>query len=278
MFVVINVDDLGLHPAVRRAVADLAARGMVTSSTLLVNGPDAAEAARLPGVGLGVHLNILRGKPMLDPARIPSLVDEDGLFLGDYARLLRRYLTGRLDHAEVALEWTAQVERALDLGLTPTHFDSEKHIHAWPTLMAVAGDVARSFGVRWMRRPLECLRLARLDSGGLRSAFLGVCSLFQRKPEGLGWPDVAYGIADQGCALRPDRFRAYMRRYGSAALVEIVCHPGLPEAGDPPLPPEYGPMRVAAQWQTEHQALCHPDWPLVFAELGAELVHYGQLP
>jgi predicted glycoside hydrolase/deacetylase ChbG (UPF0249 family) len=205
-------------------------------------------------------------------------VDEDGLFLGDYGRLLRRYLTGRLDHGEVALEWTAQVERALDLGLTPTHFDSEKHIHAWPTLMAVAGDVARAFGVRWMRRPLECLRLARLDPGGLRSAFLGVCSLFQKKPAGVDWPDVVYGIADQGRDLKPRRFQAAMRRRGSARLVEIVCHPGLAEPGDPPLPAEYGHMRVAGQWQTEYEALLDPAWPETLDRMGAELVHYGQLP
>ncbi len=36
MFVVVNVDDLGLHPAVRRAVEDLAGLSRVSSSTLLV--------------------------------------------------------------------------------------------------------------------------------------------------------------------------------------------------------------------------------------------------
>ena len=95
MRVIVNVDDLGLHPAVRRAVEDLFRAGAVTSATLLVNGPDAAAAARIQGPGLGVHLNILRGKPLLPPSEIPSLVGPDGLFLGDYAALFRRYVTGR---------------------------------------------------------------------------------------------------------------------------------------------------------------------------------------
>ncbi|MFN9910300.1 MAG: ChbG/HpnK family deacetylase, partial [bacterium] len=37
---IINVDDIGLHPAVRRAVEACAARGTVTSASVLANGPD----------------------------------------------------------------------------------------------------------------------------------------------------------------------------------------------------------------------------------------------
>jgi predicted glycoside hydrolase/deacetylase ChbG (UPF0249 family) len=282
MRVIVNVDDLGLHPAVRRAVEELFRAGAVTSATLLVNGPDAEAAARLAdnghGPGLGVHLNLLRGRPALPPAEIPSLVGEDGLFLGDYAALFKRYVTGRLDHAEVEREWAAQVERALDLGVRPTHFDSEKHVHAWPTLMSVAADLARRFGVGWLRRPMDCQRLARVDAGGLRAKFLGVCSLFQTRPSSVRWPDLAFGIADQGANLTPARFKAYLSRNPGARVVEVVCHPGRPLPGDPEIPAEYGRMRVPAQWAVEYEALSDPEWGALYRSLGAELVHYGQMP
>jgi predicted glycoside hydrolase/deacetylase ChbG (UPF0249 family) len=63
----------------------------------LVNGPDAAAGARLSStsagsLGVGVHLNILRGRPESPAHEIPGLVNGEGLFLGDYAALFKRYL------------------------------------------------------------------------------------------------------------------------------------------------------------------------------------------
>ncbi|MGE4290969.1 MAG: ChbG/HpnK family deacetylase [Desulfovibrio sp.] len=276
MFVIVNVDDLGLHPAVRRAVVGLSDKGIVTSSTLMANGPDLEEAARIGGVGLGVHLNVLRGRPVLQPRLISSLVREDDRFYGDYGALFARYLAGRVDLLQVEAEWGAQIERILDLGVRPTHLDSEKHIHAWPGMMAVAGKLAQRYGIRWVRRPRECAGLLRWDKGGLRTKFLNVCALMQKKPQDVSWPDRIWGIADQGERLLPESFKTYMA--GSTdQVVEICCHPGDPREGDPPLPADFGPMRVGAQWRTEYDRLADPDWLEVLRDMNATLVHYGQI-
>jgi len=276
MFVIINVDDLGLHPAVRRAVVALSEMGMVTSSTLMANGPDLEAAAGVGGVGLGVHLNVLRGRPVLPPERISTLVTGQGLFLGDYGKLFSRYLAGRVDLRQVEAEWAAQIERIQDLGVRPTHLDSEKHIHAWPGMMAVAGKLAARFGIQWVRRPRECGGLLRMDKGGLRTKFLNVCALLQKKPAHVFWPDHVWGIADQGERLLPDAFKAYMAG-SSDRVVEIVCHPGAPRDGDPPLPSDFGSLRVGGQWRIEYDRLADPEWKRVFRELGVQRVHYGQI-
>lgn len=281
MFVIINADDSGLHPAVRRAVLDLSKKGTLSSTTLLANGPDIEQAAKMEGVGLGVHLNLLRGRPILPGNQIKTLVGADNMLLGDYKKLFARYVTGRLDHKQVEAEWSAQIERILDLGVKPTHFDSEKHIHAWPTLMAVAGRLADRYGVRWLRRPKECSELSRVDSGGIRVRFLNVCALFQKKPKKVSWPDMLWGIADQGENLSPQGFLKYMQQHAgerAGLVVEICCHPGLPETGDPEIPAEFGKMRVGLQWQAEFDALSNPEWLDVFDELGANVVNYGDLP
>ncbi len=280
MKVVINVDDSGLHPAVRRAVLDLSGRGMVSSTTVLANGPDVQEAARMAGVGLGAHLNLLRGKPVLPADRVTTLVGRNGFFLGDYKALFGRYVTGRLDHSQVEAELDAQIGRLRDLGINLTHFDSEKHIHAWPTIMRVVGRLAARHSVKWVRRPRECSEFSRLDKGGVRVKFLNLCSLLQKKPQNVDWPDSLWGIADQGSDLLPQSFLEYMTRHGLTGkntVVEICCHPGLPEPGDGPLPVEFGPMRVEAQWRDEYDALCRTDWADVFRELGAEIVSYGDI-
>ncbi|MDD4951008.1 MAG: ChbG/HpnK family deacetylase [Desulfovibrionaceae bacterium] len=276
MFVVVNADDLGLHPAVRRAVEALAGSGVLSSSSLLANGPDLEAAARVQGVGLGAHLNILRGRPLGPPAEVSSLVGPDGLFLGGYAKLLARYVLGRVDMGQVEREWSRQIQRLVDLGVRPTHCDSEKHVHAWPGLMSAACRTAKRFGIKWVRRPRERSPLLRLDLGGIRAKFLSACALFQRPAAGVGWPDLVWGVADQGRALLPGAFRRYIERH-RPGLIEVVCHPGLAQPGDPPLPPEFGPMRVSGQWADEYGLLSNPAWTGVLRDLGAELTNYGRL-
>ena len=79
---IINADDLGYSPTVNRAIADMFAAGLVTSTSLLVNQPHseagAALARRLPRLSVGVHLNLSRGRPILPSEQVPSLVDEEG--------------------------------------------------------------------------------------------------------------------------------------------------------------------------------------------------------
>ncbi|OIN98997.1 MAG: hypothetical protein AUJ49_11940 [Desulfovibrionaceae bacterium CG1_02_65_16] len=285
MFVVVNVDDLGLHPAVRRAVEDLAGLSRVSSTTLLVNGPDAAAAARFsstgPGsLGVGVHLNILRGRPESPACEIPGLVGAEGLFLGDYVALFKRYLSRAFTPTDAEREWTRQVERAYALGVAPTHLDSEKHIHVWPGLFEAACRVAKRFGIGWVRRPVERVALSRWDKGSLRARVLNIFALAHQLPgaRGVACPHSVFGVADQGADLLPERLAAYMKRVRPDVL-EVVCHPGAPAAdgSDGPLPAEYGPMRIAGQWGAERDALAAPGWSDALAQAGARLVHYGQL-
>ncbi|MGE4553138.1 MAG: ChbG/HpnK family deacetylase [Desulfovibrionaceae bacterium] len=283
--VVINVDDLGLHPAVRRAVRELGAAGAVTSATLLANGPDLAEAARVTEADLGVHLNIMRGRPLSPPETIPSLVDGRGLFPGSFTAILKAYLTRRLDPAQAEAEWARQIERVLDLGVRPSHLDSEKHVHALPGLMAAVQRLARRYGVPWVRRQREAAPWTRWDKGGLRVRFLNLCALGHRPLPEVAWPDAVWGVADQGEALLPGRFEQAMQRLKAVRrgqtpagiVVEIVCHPGRPEPGDPPLPAEFGPMRVAAQWRAEYDRLSDPGWSEALRRLGARAVGYAGL-
>lgn len=291
MFVVVNVDDLGLHVAVRRAVEDLAGLARVSSATLLVNGPDAAAAARLceggsssgaGALGIGVHLNILRGRPIGPAHEIPGLVGSSGLFLGDYVALFKRYLSRAFTPEDAEREWTRQVERALELGVTPTHLDSEKHIHVWPGLFEAACRVAERFGIGWVRRPVELVSPLRWDKGARRARILNLFALWHQLPKNgrVACPTCVFGVADQGADLLPGRLGAYMKRVRPDVL-EVVCHPGAPMpdelAGAGPLPAEYGPMRISGQWRLERDALAAPGWDAVFAAAGARLVHYGQL-
>lgn len=182
MQVIVNVDDVGLHPAVQRAVEAGAAAGIVTSASVLANGPCVHDARRLRGIGLGAHLNILRGKPLSPSEDVSTLIGQRDLFLGSYPRLFLRYLSHQLDLGQVEREWDRQIEFLLSMGLALTHVDSEKHIHCWPRLMPIACRLARRHGLRWVRRTVEPSPLTRWDAGGLRAKLLCAWGWFHRLP------------------------------------------------------------------------------------------------
>jgi predicted glycoside hydrolase/deacetylase ChbG (UPF0249 family) len=131
---IVNADDFGRTPGVNRGIVEAHARGIVTSTTLMVNAPAAADAARLakqhPELGVGLHLALTGGAPTLPPEQLSTLVDGRG-------RLPAR--PQGLAHAaprEILAEARAQLRRFHELmGAPPTHFDSHHHAHRLPSVL-----------------------------------------------------------------------------------------------------------------------------------------------
>ena len=83
MKVIFRADDLGMSEGINYGIAKAISCGPITSVGLMPNMPAAAHGFDLvakSGVSVGQHTNICLGKPISDPASIPSLVDEHGLF------------------------------------------------------------------------------------------------------------------------------------------------------------------------------------------------------
>ncbi|RJQ45728.1 MAG: ChbG/HpnK family deacetylase, partial [Gaiellales bacterium] len=139
---IINADDFGLSSGVNRGIIECHEAETVTSTTLMAQGAAAEEAAVLavehPRLGVGVHLNLTSGRPVLPADRVPSLVDRAGLFPGR-SRALLWLTTGRTRTAHLEAEIAAQIERCRSLGVEPTHVDSHHHLHAHPRLRAILG-------------------------------------------------------------------------------------------------------------------------------------------
>src|ERR1700722_15737800 len=79
---IVNADDFGFTAGVNRGIVEAHCRGVVTSSTLMANGPafsDAVHLARtVPQLSVGCHVVLIDGRPLLDPKIISSLVAQNG--------------------------------------------------------------------------------------------------------------------------------------------------------------------------------------------------------
>lgn len=71
-------------------------------------------------------------------------------------------------------EWSAQIERCLELGLRPTHLDSHYDVHVLPELLSVVCRLQRKFGIRVVRRrtriPTAPRKLRRTVRDGIWAA------------------------------------------------------------------------------------------------------------
>ena len=222
MTVVVTADDLGLSPGVTRGIFEAHRRGVVRSTSLLVTFASSAEAAALaraePDLEVGLHIDLVGGGPVSDPAAVPSLCDREGRFFR-LAELTRRLVTGRVRPADIAAEVRAQAALARSWGHAALAWDSHRHVHLLPPVALVVGRVARDEGVRWIRRARPPRSWTGPKEAALRVATFASAPAYR----GIGGNRWYVDITSE----RPRRDAAgiaLLAAYGG--LGEIGAHPG----------------------------------------------------
>jgi chitin disaccharide deacetylase len=129
--VIIHADDLGETHAVNAAAIHSLEAGTVNSASMMVPCPwfpEIADYAKShPGADFGLHLTVTservyyRWGPAAPANKVPSLVDENGYFHHDWEH------DQHVNPKEVEIELRAQIERALAMGVHPTHLDSHQY-------------------------------------------------------------------------------------------------------------------------------------------------------
>jgi predicted glycoside hydrolase/deacetylase ChbG (UPF0249 family) len=234
-YLVVTADDYGVGPATSRGILDLAARGLVTSTVLLVNSPHAEESVRAwrrEGVPLemGWHPCLTLDRPILPAGRVPSLVRADGRFW-PLGALLRRLSLGRARAAEIEAELGAQYRRFLDLvGQPPSVVNSHHHIQVFPpvgaVLLRVLADQRPRPYVRRVQEPWSML--ARVPGARFKRAILSLMGRWHaRRQRAAGFPgnDWLAGVTNPPCVGDPDYLTRWLSRV-PGRVVELTCHPG----------------------------------------------------
>jgi predicted glycoside hydrolase/deacetylase ChbG (UPF0249 family) len=148
---IVNADDFGYSPGVNRGIFEAHHRGIVTSTTVMVNqaaAPDGIDQALAdaPDLGLGLHVTLTKGRPVLPPDQVPSLVDGNGCFfhIRDWADHLFSF-----DPDQVRREIEAQADRFASLaGKPPDHLDAHHHAgYLHPAGLVAMLDVARRYNI-----------------------------------------------------------------------------------------------------------------------------------
>jgi chitin disaccharide deacetylase len=196
---IVNADDFGYSRGVNYGIIDAHKYGIVNSATMMMNMTGVNHAVELaketPTLKLGIHLVLTCGKPLRTD--VPTLIDEQGNFkrIKDFSK------DNNLSLIELEREWTAQIDRFLDFGLTATHFDSHHHVHSIPEFLPVIQRLSKKYN-------------------------LPVRRISEQPVEGMTSFTDHFFHDFYGEGVTQDYFIELSQRNLDNQTVEVMCHPG----------------------------------------------------
>lgn len=257
--VVLHADDFGMNPAATNGILTAFREGLLTSTSLLANAPD-ADAARQqwPSLisdhhadrlkstpvrreiqdspapfDLGIHLNLTQGRPLTEhyPA---ELLDDNGHFPG-IGRLffrLRQISSSRLSAVEMEL-WS-QIEWMVDNGLKPTHVNGHQYLELIPQIAAMIPKLLKRYSIPVVRVARESgllrsvLFQGRLKDWGLGLIKRSYANRFEHRMQqaGIAFADRYFGTCHAG-QIDLQTVERFLQSTGSSPNIEIGLHPGI---------------------------------------------------
>lgn len=152
MKLIVQADDYGFTGGVTDGILKCARDGVLTETGLFSNMPTAEYAVRrmqeeCPHILLGEDINMVAGRPVTDPALIPSLVRPDGTFIPSAMhRAMDKTHPNHIPYEEAFLETENQVKRFIQLaGHTPGYLAG--HSYGTEVTWQVQRDVAAKYDI-----------------------------------------------------------------------------------------------------------------------------------
>jgi hopanoid biosynthesis associated protein HpnK len=237
----VNADDFGRSPRVNAAIVRAHRDGVLTSTSLMVGEPAAAEAVALarenPRLRVGLHLVLADGYASFPHETSLGMVDAEGKLMADPVAAGMRYFRERARLAgAVRAEVNAQLERFRATGLRLNHVDGHLNVHLHPVILAALLDLLPRSGFPEVRVPCEpTLRALGVKVRPLfyklsHAAIFGAMGAWARPrllAAGLPVRDRVLGLLS---TFDPPDERVLLGLLpGARGKTELYCHPGAVE-------------------------------------------------
>lgn len=212
---ILNADDFGYSYGVNYGIIESHLRGVLTSTTLMAGMPGFDHAVSLakahPSLGVGVHLTLTCGRPVLTDHK--TLTEPNGDF---HSQAYYHNEEQLLDKDEVYREWKAQIEKVLAAGIEPTHLDSHHHVHTFRGLEDVFVRLAREYDlpVRNSRHDCTDNHVQGVPCPNYLVDFIEGSGVHFHTP-----------LTEYAPAIESNMHRILLKAFKTLDCVEIMCHP-----------------------------------------------------
>ncbi|MBV9587567.1 MAG: hopanoid biosynthesis-associated protein HpnK [Alphaproteobacteria bacterium] len=271
---IVTADDFGRDIAVNEAVERAHRDGILSTTSLMVGAPAAADAVararRQADLHVGLHLVLIDGDPVLPREELGCLVRCDGRFDDNPLRSGLRFCFRPKACRLLAAEIRAQFEAFRATGLALDHVNAHKHMHLHPTVARLVIEIGRDYGMHAVRLPAESKKTLRRAFPGERLSStppaVAVAALRRRlRRSGLAFNDHVFGIAWSG-GMTEERVLELLPHL-PRGVSEIYSHPATDASA---AVPGYRPLEELA-------ALVSPRVQQLIDELGITLVTYADV-
>ena len=243
--IIFTADDFGASPEVNAGILRAHREGVLRGASLMVAAParDAAVAAarECPGLDVGLHLVVCKGRSVLPPAHLGGLVDAAGRFVESPVRCGMRYFFNRALRTKLADECRAQIDLHLKLVGYLNHIDGHLNFHVHPVINDILIDLAQEYRVPCIRLPREpvltTLALAR-DNAPRKLVEAVIFRALSRRARrkmaerGIKSTDWLFGLHQSG-HLSADYIAGVVARL-RPGTTEIYFHPAMDIGATPP--------------------------------------------
>lgn len=262
---ILHADDLGVAHSADSASFDALERGAVSSASVMMTTPWITEVAAFarahPDADIGIHLTLTsewasyKWGSVAASDNVPTLLDSAGFFPADVPPVI-----ARADPAEVERELRAQIDRAIALGIRPTHIDSHMGtLFATAPMVAVYVKVARAYHLPFLA--------LRGDYPGMARAPLDDADVV---------PDA---VVMAGPQVPRDQWKAfYLNALATLkpGLTEMIVHLGHDDAELQAV--TAGHADYGSAWrQRDYDVVTSPEFQKALRDNGIRLVHWRDI-
>ena len=272
---IVHADDVGMCHSVNEATARAFEQGAVSSASIMVPCPWFLEIAEYcrehPEADMGIHTTLTsewkhyRWRPVSSIDKVPGLIDEEGYLWHSVEDVVK--------HAapeEVETEIRAQVQRAIDFGIKPTHIDTHMGtVYASPGFFEAYIKVAREFGIPPMIvSPNSEIARERFGDSPMMEPLMKMLQILSK---GLPMLDeLATGVHSTELDARRAEYKEVIRNL-KPGVTQIIVHLGLDDAEM---------HNITSSWLARYNDLrifSDPEMRRFIEDQGVELVGWREL-
>ena len=193
---------------------------------------------------LGIHLNIIEGKPVSDYHKIFDISDKNGFKNSFLSLILNYYLFGKRKkqriYEQVKHELKSQIKKVV-LNLKPEfpiHIDSHQYIHCIPFISDIIIELSKDYNITSVRHPNELL-MFKFDLHHIKNLFsVNIIKYFVLKilsrnlkykliKNNIGFNDYFIGVLFSNKLRKKDIIDFLNKlKFKKYSTIEILFHPG----------------------------------------------------